>query len=120
MQNNTLPKGYKIFLDILNQIFEVEKKLEKIQEQNSIKRNLNRLKELFEHMTDEGEMGFIIENPIGEAYDETRIDCEANIAGEGIENLAITEVIKPIIRYKQGGVQHIVQKGIVIVETRKQ
>lgn len=117
MQVYKLPKEYEVFLDILNQIFEIEKKLNKIQEPNSIHRNLTKLKEIFESQLLSGQSGFSIEDPIGQPYDETRLDCEATISGEGSENLVITEVIKPVIRYKQGGYNQIVQKGIVIVQS---
>lgn len=118
MQQFKLPDSQKFFLDILNQIFEIEKKLERIQENNSISRNLNKIKEIFETEIYQEGSGLIYENPIGEPYNETRFDCEASIAGESTENLVITEVIKPIIRYKQGGISNIVQKAIVVVQSQ--
>lgn len=116
MQKYKVPKELKVYLDILNQLFEIEKKLNKIEEQNSITRNLNRIKELFETVF---KIGFVVHNPMGEPYNETRIDLDANIAGEGVENLVVVEVIKPIIRLKQSGFNQLVQKGIVIVESDK-
>lgn len=118
MQKFKLPDSHKIYLDMLNQIFEIEKKLERIQENNSISRNLNKLKELFETEVYQQGRGLIYENPIGEPYNETRFDCEASIAGESTENLVISEVIKPIIRFKQRGISHIVQKAIVVVQSQ--
>jgi hypothetical protein len=112
------PREYEVFLDILNQIFEIEKKLKKIEESNSIHRNLTRLKEIFESQLSPDQSGFHIENPIGQSYDETRLDCDANIAGEGSEDLVIIEVIKPIIRLKKEGFNQIIQKGIVIVQSQ--
>jgi TolA-binding protein len=111
----------KYFLDLINQIFEIEKKLSNIQETNSIQRNLNKLKDLLENeiSTQSGEQGgFIYHNPIGEVYNETRTDCEASIAGSSTDNLFITEVIKPIIRYKKGGLNIIVQKAVVVAESK--
>jgi hypothetical protein len=64
-----------------------------------------------EFMHEKSQSGLTIHNPLGETYDQTRLDCEANIAGESTENLVITEVIKPIIRLKQGGLNQIVQKN---------
>ena len=119
MQQFKLPENKKVFLDLLNQIFEIEKKLERIQENNSISRNLNKLKELFETEIFRQGSGLLYENPIGEPYNETRFDCEASIAGEKLENLVITEVIKPIIRHKQDGISQIVQKAVVIVQSQK-
>ncbi len=123
MQTFKLRESEKIILNILNQIFEIEKKVSKLQESNSISRNTNRLKEILEL-----EMGafygsdttpsFIIENPLGEPYSEKRTDCEASIAGEDTENLVITEVIRPIIRYKTQGLNLIIQRAVVVVESQ--
>ncbi|MEM7038019.1 MAG: hypothetical protein AAF570_13630 [Bacteroidota bacterium] len=119
MQQFMIPKELEVFIDMLNQIFEIEKKVGKIEEQNSIHRNLARLKEMFEsRMPLGGNAGFLVENPIGQPYNETRTDCEASIAGNGTENLVITEVIKPVIRLRQGGFNQIIQKGIVVVESK--
>lgn len=110
-----LNKELKKYLFLLNQIFEMEKKVEKLQEKNSIQRNLNKLKSFFEEEFIEG-VSLMIENPINQKYDETRTDVEAMIAGESAENLVIVDVIKPIIRIKQNNRIQIIQKGVVIVE----
>lgn len=39
-------KQYKPYFELLDQLFEVERKLEKIQEDNSITRNLNKMKDI--------------------------------------------------------------------------
>ena len=117
MQTYKFPDSEKVFLDMLNQIFQIEIKLDKIQETNSISRNLTSLKNLFEtQLYEKNQSGLTIHNPIGESYAPTRLDCEANIAGESAENLTIIEVIKPIIRFKQGGLNQIVQKAVVVVQ----
>jgi hypothetical protein len=90
-------------LRVINQIFEIEKK---VGQQVNIARNIERIKEAF------GDMELQIHNPQGEKYNETRTDCEANIAGSSMKNLSVTNVIKPIIHF-QG---KIIQKGVVIVE----
>lgn len=119
MQTYKFHESEKVFLDMLNQIFEIEKKLEKIQETNTIARNLTNIKNLFEtRLYEKSQSGLTVHNPLGEAYDQTRLDCEANIAGESTENLVITEVIKPIIRFKQGGLNQIVQKAVVVVQSK--
>lgn len=111
----SIPKKY---IEILDQVFEIEKKLENINEQNSIDRNVNRIKECFEYLMSDG--GLIYQNPIGEKYNETRTDLEASIAGNSADNLIITEVIKPIIRLRtNSGVTTIVRKGVVVVESKK-
>ena len=97
-------------LQILNQLFDMEKKLEKMDNVRSLARNMRRIKGLFE------ELGLTLHNPLGEFYAETRTDCEATISGTSSENLVIKEVIKPIISMNIDGLPHIVQKAVVIVE----
>lgn len=112
-----LNKSLKNHIFILNQIFEIENKLSKMSENNSIKRNIDRLKNFYENELDDN-ISFIIENPKGQIYNETRTDVIANIAGESVDNLIIVDVIKPIIRIKQNGINKIIQKGIVIVQDK--
>lgn len=116
MQTIKLPKQY---LFMLNQIFEIEQKINKLQEPNSVQRNLDRLKDFFENEALTEGQGMVFHNPIGEKFDETRTDCEATISGNGHDNLEIIEVIKPIIYVKYGQTQVIAQKGIVIVQSVK-
>ena len=115
-------KQYKPYFELLDQLFEIERKLENIEESNSISRNLNKMKDIFEtnlfSSSTSSEIGFTYHNPIGESYNETRLDLEASIAGSSTENLVIKEVIKPIIRYKSGGSTLIARKGVVVVESK--
>jgi len=115
---NELIKIPKSVLFVLNQVFEIENKLQSISESNSIQRNIDKIKDYFEYEAMEDNAGLSYHNPFGEAYNETRTDLEASIAGNSTENLFITEVIKPIIRYRKGGMNAIAQKGVVIVETK--
>lgn len=108
--NSAYPQA---ILDLLNQVFEVEKKLSRIEEPNSIERNVRKMREVFEN-GNLSDGGLIYHNPLNEPYNETRTDCEASIAGEFIEGLVIIEVIKPIIYLKQGGQTKLVQKAVVI------
>lgn len=116
MQTIKVPKQY---LFMLNQLFEIEQKIGKIQEINSVQRNIDRLKDFFETEALSEGQGLVFHNPIGEKFDETRTDCEATISGTGHDNLEIIEVIKPIIYVKYGQTQMIAQKGIVIVQSTK-
>jgi len=117
--NEVLIKYPRNYLNILNQIFEIETKLRKISEPNSIQRNIDKLKNIFStEALSEGQSLFY-HNPIGENYNETRTDCDATITGSGHDNLRIVEVIKPIIYVKYGQSQMIVQKAIVIVESKQ-
>ena len=108
-------------INLLDQIFEIERKLGKITEPNSIKRNIVRMKDIIRHLGDsssESNIGYIYHDPLGEDYKETRLDLEASIAGESSENLVITEVIRPIIRSLGRTESHIIRKGIVVVQSK--
>jgi hypothetical protein len=111
----SIPKKY---IEVLDQVFEIEKKLEGIRVPNSIGRNVNRIKECFEYLMSDS--GLIYQNPLGEQYNETRTDLEASIAGGSTYNLVVIEVIKPIIRLRtNSGVTTIVRKGVVVAESKK-
>jgi hypothetical protein len=97
-------------LVVLNQIFEIEKKLSIHGDQNNFGRNIGRIKDTME------ELGFFYEDPTGEEFQETRTDLEATIAGKGTEHLKVAEVIKPIIRIGTRALSRVVQRGIVVVE----
>ena len=77
-------------IEILNQIFEIEKKIQGSPLEKGVQRNINRMKMQLENS------GYRYHNPLGEAYDITRLDCEAMVAGEGAQQLKIVEVIKPV------------------------
>ena len=113
--------------NLMDQVFEIEQKLEVIKEPNSIKkRNISRIKDIFKnifkniHATpSEPNCGLSYHNPIiGEKYDETRTDLEASIAGESTKDLVIKEVNKPIIRFRAPGIDRIVRKGVVVVGSK--
>ena len=111
----------KSHIELLDQLFEIERKLENIQETNSISRNINKMRDIFEHINSnatESNVGLIYHNPIGEHYNETRLDLEASISGKSTDNLIIKEVIKPIIRHKQGEATCIARKGVVVVASK--
>lgn len=99
-------------LRIINQFYEIEKKLGTVPGAEGIQRNVTRIKALF------ADMGYQIHNPLGEPYPDTRTDCEASIAGTSSENLVVDEVIKPVVHYPHDGVLRIIQKGVVIVKSK--
>jgi hypothetical protein len=116
-------KDSQTLLDLINQIFEVEKKVNALIEPNSISRNVEKLKSILEAglFSEKGRtemVGYVYHNPLGEDYNETRIDCDATISGVDTDNLIIVEVIKPIIRYKNGQMTSIVQKAVVIAQSK--
>ena len=116
-----VPQAY---LDFMNQIFEIEKKSANLKEENSIQRNLNKMKGILEEEFFKGTstIGLTYHNPLGESYSDTRTDCEATIAGTSVENLEIIEVIKPIIFYayqeNEKVIKVIVQAAVVIVQSK--
>ena len=116
-----VPQAY---LDFMNQIFEIEKKPANLKEENSIQRNLNKMKGILEEEFFKGSstIGLTYHNPLGESYSDTRTDCEATISGTGVENLEIVEVIKPIIFYayheNEKVIKVIVQPAVVIVQSK--
>lgn len=97
---------------IINQIHSIQNKVLEQNDSNGMVRKFERLHKSFEAFN------MFIHNPIGEAYNATRMDCEATISGSGTENLQIVEVIKPIIYLKENGRNEIIQRGIVIVEAK--
>lgn len=102
----------KQHLNIINQFFEIEKKVSNISDDlESVNRNFERTRRYFE------EMGYKIHNPLGESFTETRTDCEAGISGYSVENLRIKDVIKPIVLHQKDGQFVIVQKAVVVVES---
>ena len=113
-----VPQAY---LDLINQIFEIEKKAMNIKEDNSIQRNINKINGLLEDGFFK-DVGLTYHNPLGESYTDTRTDCEATIAGTEVENLEIIEVIKPIIFYayqeNEKVIKVIVQPAVVIVQSK--
>lgn len=117
-------KAPQSYLDFVNQIFEIERKVNNLQEENSIIRNINKIKALLEDELFKGNstIGLSYHNPLGEDYSDTRTDCEATIAGDRTDNLEIIEVIKPIIYYSYSDydkvIKVIVQPAVVIVKSK--
>lgn len=75
-------------------------------------RNFRRLFNMFE------EEGYMIQDPTGETYSETRTDYEASIAGRISSKLKIVRTIKPIIYQQKDGTISLLQKGVVIAEEK--
>jgi hypothetical protein len=120
--NVKVPQHY---LDLVNQVFEIDKKAGLLQEEHSLGRNVGKLRNLIENelfQDGRGTIGLSYHNPIGEAYSHSRSDCEASISGAGSEDLRIVEVIKPIIFFsfqEEGLIRKIiVQKAVVIAQAK--
>ena len=99
----------KQIINIINQVFEIEKKLG-FTGQANLQRNIDRIK------AELSEMGYDYHNPVHEKWDETRTDCEASVAGQLRSKMVITEVIKPVVNHREAGGKKIIQKAIVVVE----
>lgn len=105
----SVPKYIFVFV---NNLFEIEKKIALNGDPGNFSRNIVKMKEALE------ENGVTYENPEGEPFNETRTDLDASISGSGTENLYVVDVIKPIIRAGASGISTVIQKGIVVVESR--
>jgi hypothetical protein len=97
-------------LQIINQLFEMQYKLKEIGKADVFERNFNRLFSIFE------EEGFIVQDPTNEAYNDSRTDCEASIAGSLSSKMKITKTLKPVIYKKTDNAVQLLQKAVVIVE----
>src|SRR5262245_13968947 len=105
----------KWLLTVMNNLYEIERKLTMHGDPGNAARNVGRIREAIA----DAERLFY-EDPHGQPFKETRTDLEASISGTTTENLVIAEVIKPIIRYGPLERSRVVQKGIVVVEGRKE
>ena len=95
-------------LRVINQLFEAEKKAARIEGAAGLQKNLERMRGALE------EIGFVIVNPQGEAYNESRTDCECSIAGDISKPLFIGDVLKPAVYLNENGARSLIQKAIVI------
>ena len=102
----------KWVLTLLNNLYEIEKKFALHGDPSNSSRNLEKIKD-----TLSGE-GLFYEDPLGQPFKETRTDLEATISGVGIENLVVVEVMKPIVRFGTADFSRVVQKGIVVVQSK--
>lgn len=114
-QSNLNPNQNALnYIALVNQVFEIERKISKLNDSGTISRNIDKIRTLF------SEAGLTYHDPIGETYNDTRTDCEAQVLTGGDGQKVITETIKPIVRLSNGGFTRIVQKAIVIVEENSQ
>lgn len=110
MAQMPLPEASKWALTLLNNLYEIERKLFLHGDPGNARRNVDKIKE---SMLGEG---LFYEDPIGQPFKETRTDLDATISGHSVDNLFVAEVIKPIIRAGKSELSRVVQKGIVVVQ----
>jgi hypothetical protein len=103
-----IPKG---FLNILNHLYAIERKIALYGDAGNARRNLERIKEEFQI-----NFNLSYEDPMGQPVKDTRTDLEFNISGLSTSNLVVTEVIKPIIRFGKPEISQVLQKGVVVVK----
>jgi hypothetical protein len=94
-----------------NLVFELEKKLT-VNDSPAIKRNVERMRAVLE------EAGIMMLNPMGDAYQETRTDLEANLVSPAKGALFVVDVIKPVLYARQEQGRTLLQKGVVIVGSK--
>lgn len=99
-------------LQVLNNLSDIERKLAAGGDPLNARRNVERIKDAF------ADQQIFYEDPMGQDFNETRTDLEASITGVGTENLKVVEVIKPIVRCGTKDLSRVVQKGIVVVESK--
>lgn len=100
-----------LWIRMANLVFELEKKLgEPVSP--GVKRNVQRMKDVID------EAGILLINPIGDAYQETRTDLEANITSSGAGGLFIVDVIKPVLYSQDQAGRQLLQKAVVIVGSK--
>ena len=102
----------RIFIVLLNNLYEAERKLAMHGDTGNVQRNVDRMKGALQ------EQGLVFEDPMGQRFQETRTDLEATISGDSADNLVVVEVIKPVVRYEIDGLSKVVQRGIVVVQSQ--
>jgi hypothetical protein len=112
MQPNHANEIPSWLLKLMNNLCDIERKLQIHGDPGNAKRNVDRMKETLE------DEKIFYEDPMGQPFSETRTDLEASITGSGTENLCVVEVIKPIVRVGDKSFSRVVQKGIVVVESK--
>ncbi len=112
MHPNSISEVPNWILKVLNNICDIERKIQIYGDPGNAKRNVDRIKETFEAEK------IFYEDPMGQLFTETRIDLDASITGAGTENLHVVEVIKPIVRIGDRNFSRVIQKGIVVVESK--
>jgi hypothetical protein len=74
-------KFNQAYLDFMNQIFEIEKKATNLKEDNSIQRNINKMKGIIEEEFFKGSstIGLTYHNPLGESYSTQELTAKQQL-----------------------------------------
>jgi hypothetical protein len=112
-QEKANEKQLKALIMLANQVFDLERKVSKLEPPDPYGRIVTKMKDSL------AVAGIEYSNPIGEPFDETRADCEGHIAGVSVEDLVIVEVVKPIVRFRDGNHVRQLQRAVVIAHSRQ-
>lgn len=104
----------KFLIALINSIFELEKKLKMAGQGDSYSRNIEKIRDIL------ADNKLFYEDPLGEPFHETRVDLEATISGTKTDSLYVVEVIKPVVRFGDSDFSKVIQKAIVVVQSKQE
>lgn len=116
------PQVPKFLVDLANQWFELNRKLQRHTDTAGLQRHADNIGQIIqEQILGHQDLSLIVEDPQGSRYNETRTDVECvGIAGENPDDLVVYEVIKPLIRLKSPMQSYIVQRAVIVAINRKE
>lgn len=106
-------------LKIMNNLYEIDRKLTLHGDAGNALRNVEKIKAaISDCYAGDDDFEIFYEDPMGQMFKETRTDLDATITGDSSENLYVVEVIKPIIRVGSSKFSQVIQKGSVVVASK--
>lgn len=108
-------------LKIMNNLYEIDRKLALHGDAGSASRNVQKIKDACADCSmylSDNNYEIFYEDPMGQLFKETRTDLDAAITGNSTEDLYVVEVIKPIIRVGSSEHSQVIQKGSVVVASK--
>lgn len=105
-------------LKIMNNLYEIDRKLALHGDAGNAMRNVDKIKDAICDNIGDSDFEIFYEDPMGQIFRETRTDLDATITGNSSEDLYVVEVIKPIIRIRSPGFAQVIQKGSVVVASK--
>jgi hypothetical protein len=111
--------GIPVFvLKIMNNLYEIDRKLALHGDAGNTVRNVEKIKDAIGDFLGNNDFEIFYEDPMGQLFKETRTDLDAVITGNSTEDLYVVEVIKPIIRVGSAKYSQVIQKGSVVVASK--
>lgn len=105
-------------LKIMNNLYEIDRKLALHGDPGNTVRNVEKIKDAIGDFLGNNDFEIFYEDPMGQLFKETRTDLDAVITGNSTEDLYVVEVIKPIIRVGSSKYSQVIQKGSVVVASK--